>query len=127
MSRRGRLGFVAVCLVVFGLIVALISWGPPANGPSGLRVYVVWVKRWALDTRSEISHAILAGAGATTGATTVQPVAGSEPLTGAVSRTWVGVERLSSNFGSQHGGWPLSCGRLPAAGPRGPSAPRVGR
>jgi hypothetical protein len=35
MSRRGRLGFVAVCLVVFGLIVALITWGPPANGPSG--------------------------------------------------------------------------------------------
>jgi hypothetical protein len=34
MSRRGRLGFVAVCLVVFGLVAALITWGPPSTGPS---------------------------------------------------------------------------------------------
>ena len=26
MSRRGRLGFVAACLVVFGLLAALITW-----------------------------------------------------------------------------------------------------
>ena len=31
MSRRGRLGFVAACLLVFGLIAALITWGPPSN------------------------------------------------------------------------------------------------
>ena len=34
MSRRGRLGFVAACLAVFGLIVAFITWGPPSTGPS---------------------------------------------------------------------------------------------
>ena len=34
MSRRGRLGFVAVCLLVFALIVVLITWGPPSTGPS---------------------------------------------------------------------------------------------
>jgi hypothetical protein len=34
MSRRGRLGFVAVCLVVFALIAALITWGLPSTGPS---------------------------------------------------------------------------------------------
>jgi hypothetical protein len=34
MSRRGRLGFVAVCLLVFALIAALITWGPPSTGPS---------------------------------------------------------------------------------------------
>jgi hypothetical protein len=34
MSRRGRLGFIAACLLVFGLIAAVITWGPPANGPS---------------------------------------------------------------------------------------------
>jgi hypothetical protein len=34
MSRRGRLGFVAACLAVFGLIAALITWGPPSTGPS---------------------------------------------------------------------------------------------
>ena len=33
MSRRGRLGFVAACLLVFGLIAALITWGPPSNEP----------------------------------------------------------------------------------------------
>jgi len=35
MSRRGRLGFVAACLLVFGLIAALITWGPSSTGPSG--------------------------------------------------------------------------------------------
>ena len=34
MSRRGRLGFVAACLLVFGLLAALITWGSPFNGPS---------------------------------------------------------------------------------------------
>jgi hypothetical protein len=34
MSRRGRLGFVAACLAVFGLIAAFITWGPPSTGPS---------------------------------------------------------------------------------------------
>jgi hypothetical protein len=34
MSRRGRLGFVAACLLVFGLIAALVTWGPPSEGPS---------------------------------------------------------------------------------------------
>jgi hypothetical protein len=33
MSRRGRLGFVAACLLVFGLIAALITWEPPSNEP----------------------------------------------------------------------------------------------
>jgi hypothetical protein len=35
MSRRARLGFVAGCLLVFGLIAALITWATPANGPPG--------------------------------------------------------------------------------------------
>jgi hypothetical protein len=34
MSRRGRLGFVAACLLLFGLIAALITWGLPSTGPS---------------------------------------------------------------------------------------------
>ena len=34
MSRRGRLGFVAACLLVFALIAALITWGPPSTEPS---------------------------------------------------------------------------------------------
>ena len=34
MSRRGRLGFVAACLLVFGVVAALITWGPPSTGPS---------------------------------------------------------------------------------------------
>jgi hypothetical protein len=34
MSRRGRLSFVAACLLVFALIAALITWGPPSTGPS---------------------------------------------------------------------------------------------
>jgi hypothetical protein len=33
MSRRGRLGFIAACLLVFGLIAALTTWGPPSNEP----------------------------------------------------------------------------------------------
>jgi hypothetical protein len=31
MSRRGRLGFAAACLAVFGLIAAFIAWGPPST------------------------------------------------------------------------------------------------
>jgi hypothetical protein len=34
MSRRGRLGFVAACLLVFGLVAALITWGLPGMEPS---------------------------------------------------------------------------------------------
>ena len=34
MSRRARLGFVAACLLVFGLVAALISWRLPSIGPS---------------------------------------------------------------------------------------------
>ena len=34
MSRRGRLGFAAACLLTFALIAALITWGPPWAGPS---------------------------------------------------------------------------------------------
>jgi hypothetical protein len=35
MSRRGRLGFVAACLLMFGLLAALITWGPPSTDPPG--------------------------------------------------------------------------------------------
>jgi hypothetical protein len=35
MSRRARLGFVAVCLLAFALIAALITWETPSSGPSG--------------------------------------------------------------------------------------------
>jgi hypothetical protein len=34
MSRRGRLGFLAACLLAFALVAALITWGPPWTGPS---------------------------------------------------------------------------------------------
>lgn len=34
MSRRGRLGFVAACLLVFGLVAALITWRLPGVEPS---------------------------------------------------------------------------------------------
>ena len=34
MSRRARLGFVAACLLVFALLAALITWGPPSIEPS---------------------------------------------------------------------------------------------
>ena len=34
MSRRGRLGFVAACLLAFALIAALITWGLPSTGPT---------------------------------------------------------------------------------------------
>jgi hypothetical protein len=34
MSRPARLGFVAACLLVFALMAALITWGPPSTGPS---------------------------------------------------------------------------------------------
>jgi len=35
MSRRGRLGFVAACLLAFALIAALITWAAPSTGPPG--------------------------------------------------------------------------------------------
>ena len=34
MSRRVRLGFIAACLLVFGLVAALTTWGMPSTGPS---------------------------------------------------------------------------------------------
>jgi hypothetical protein len=34
MSRRGRLGFVVACLLVFGLLAALITWSTPSKEPS---------------------------------------------------------------------------------------------
>jgi hypothetical protein len=34
VNRRGRMRFVAGCLLVFGLLAALITWGPPSTGPS---------------------------------------------------------------------------------------------
>jgi hypothetical protein len=34
VSRRGRLGFVAACLLAFVLIAALVTWGLPGMGPS---------------------------------------------------------------------------------------------
>ena len=34
MSRRGRLGFVAACLLAFGLVAALITWGLPGVEPA---------------------------------------------------------------------------------------------
>ena len=34
MSRRGRVTFVAGCLLVFGLLAALITWSTPSTGPS---------------------------------------------------------------------------------------------
>ena len=34
MSRRGRLGFIAACLLVFGLVAAVITWGLPGVEPS---------------------------------------------------------------------------------------------
>ena len=35
MSRRARVGFVAACLLVFGLIAALLTMGTSSTGPSG--------------------------------------------------------------------------------------------
>jgi hypothetical protein len=34
MSRRARLGFIAACLLVFGLAAVLTRWGVPSTGPS---------------------------------------------------------------------------------------------
>jgi hypothetical protein len=34
VSRRARLGFVAACLLVFGLVAALITWRLPSTGLS---------------------------------------------------------------------------------------------
>jgi hypothetical protein len=33
VSRRGRVTFVAACLLVFGVIAALITWSTPPTGP----------------------------------------------------------------------------------------------
>jgi hypothetical protein len=33
MSRRGRLGFLAACLLAFVLVAALIGWGPLSTKP----------------------------------------------------------------------------------------------
>ncbi len=35
MSRRGRLGFVAACLLVFALIAAWVAWSTPSTRPVG--------------------------------------------------------------------------------------------
>jgi hypothetical protein len=35
MSRRGRLLFVAGCLLVFGLIAAWVTWSTPSTAPWG--------------------------------------------------------------------------------------------
>ena len=35
MSRRGRVGFAAACLLTFALVAALVRWGPPSTDPSG--------------------------------------------------------------------------------------------
>ena len=34
MNRRARLGFLAACLLVFGLVAALTTWRLPSTGPS---------------------------------------------------------------------------------------------
>jgi hypothetical protein len=34
MSRRARVGFIAACLLVFGLVATLTTWGPGSTGPS---------------------------------------------------------------------------------------------
>jgi hypothetical protein len=34
MSRRARRGFIAACLLAFGLVAALTTWGLPSTGPS---------------------------------------------------------------------------------------------
>ena len=35
MSQRGRLGFVAACLLVFGLIGVWVTWTTPSTTPAG--------------------------------------------------------------------------------------------
>jgi hypothetical protein len=34
MSRRGRAGFVAACLLAFVLVAVLVRWGPLSTEPS---------------------------------------------------------------------------------------------
>ena len=34
MSRRARLGFIAACLLIFGLVAALTTWRLPTTAPS---------------------------------------------------------------------------------------------
>jgi hypothetical protein len=35
VSRRGRLAFLAACLLVFALLAAFITWSTSSTGPSG--------------------------------------------------------------------------------------------
>jgi hypothetical protein len=35
MSRRGRLGFLGACLLVFAVVATLVIWVTPADGPPG--------------------------------------------------------------------------------------------
>jgi hypothetical protein len=35
VSRRGRLGFVAACLLVFAMLATFIAWSTRPTGPSG--------------------------------------------------------------------------------------------
>lgn len=35
MSPRGRLGFVAACLLVFALLAVWVTWSTPPTAPSG--------------------------------------------------------------------------------------------
>jgi hypothetical protein len=35
VSRRGRLAFLAACLLVFALVAAFIGWSTSSTGPSG--------------------------------------------------------------------------------------------
>ena len=35
MSRRGRIWFLAVCLVVFAVAAVWVSWSTPSGRPSG--------------------------------------------------------------------------------------------
>jgi hypothetical protein len=35
VSRHGRLGFVAACLAVFGLVAVWVAWSTPSGTPSG--------------------------------------------------------------------------------------------
>ena len=34
MSRRTKLGFIAACLLIFGLVAALTTWRLPSTAPS---------------------------------------------------------------------------------------------
>ena len=45
MNRRGRLGFVAACLAVFGLLAALITWRTPPTGTPATVTVAPWATR----------------------------------------------------------------------------------